>query len=175
MGGTDDPSNLVELTPKEHAEAHRLLYEKHGNWQDYVAWKGLLGLLNKTQIIREMYDRRKGENNPMYNKSITDFMTDEEVNEWKRNLSKAGKGRKKTKEHSNKIGLAVSGVKNGMYGKPAWNKGKKGVQPKSLETKKKISIPVTFRGIEYYSMAEAKRQTGLSTWLIKKENSETSK
>ena len=26
-GGTNDPSNIVELTPEEHAEAHRKLYE----------------------------------------------------------------------------------------------------------------------------------------------------
>ena len=44
MGGTDDPSNLIELTPGEHAEAHRLLYEQHGHWQDYVAWQGLAQL-----------------------------------------------------------------------------------------------------------------------------------
>jgi hypothetical protein len=44
MGGSDDPTNLVELTPAEHAEAHRLLYEQYGNWQDYVAWQGLIKL-----------------------------------------------------------------------------------------------------------------------------------
>lgn len=44
MGGTDDPSNLVSLTPAEHAEAHRLLYEQHRHWQDYVAWQGLAKL-----------------------------------------------------------------------------------------------------------------------------------
>jgi hypothetical protein len=44
LGGTDDPSNLVELTVEQHAEAHRLLYEQHGNWQDYVAWQGLAKL-----------------------------------------------------------------------------------------------------------------------------------
>ena len=44
MGGSDDPSNLVELTPGEHAEAHRLLYEQYGHWQDYVAWQGLAQL-----------------------------------------------------------------------------------------------------------------------------------
>ena len=27
MGGTDDPSNLIELTIEEHAEAHRKLFE----------------------------------------------------------------------------------------------------------------------------------------------------
>lgn len=44
MGGTDDPSNLVELTVEQHAEAHRQLYEQYGNWQDYVAWQGLAKL-----------------------------------------------------------------------------------------------------------------------------------
>lgn len=44
MDGADDPSNLVELTVEQHAEAHRLLYEQHGNWQDYVAWQGLAKL-----------------------------------------------------------------------------------------------------------------------------------
>jgi len=44
LGGTDDPSNLVELTVQEHAEAHRLLYERDGRWQDYVAWQGLAQL-----------------------------------------------------------------------------------------------------------------------------------
>ena len=54
MGGTDDPSNLIELTPEEHAEAHRLLYEEHGNWQDYVAWQGLAKLAEKKDYIKLM-------------------------------------------------------------------------------------------------------------------------
>ena len=41
LGGTDDPENLIELTVEEHAEAHRLLFERHGNWQDYCAWMAL--------------------------------------------------------------------------------------------------------------------------------------
>ena len=51
MGGTDDPSNLVELTPEEHAEAHRKLYEEHGRWQDRVAWIGLAGLATKAEHV----------------------------------------------------------------------------------------------------------------------------
>ena len=29
-GGTDDPSNLVQLTVEEHAQAHKELFEKYG-------------------------------------------------------------------------------------------------------------------------------------------------
>jgi hypothetical protein len=49
MGGTDDHENLIELTPEDHAEAHRLLYEQHGYWQDYVAWQGLAKLASKAE------------------------------------------------------------------------------------------------------------------------------
>lgn len=52
-GGTDDPSNLVELTVEEHAEAHRVLYEKHGRWQDKLAWHGLSGWIGREKIIKE--------------------------------------------------------------------------------------------------------------------------
>lgn len=52
MGGTDDPENLVELTIEEHAEAHRLLYEKYGKWQDYYAWKGLSGQIGKEELLK---------------------------------------------------------------------------------------------------------------------------
>jgi len=37
MGGTDEESNLVELTIEEHAEAHRKLYEKYGKIEDKIS------------------------------------------------------------------------------------------------------------------------------------------
>ena len=52
LGGTDDPSNLIELTVEDHAEVHRKLYELHGNWQDYCAWQALSGRIGKEQILR---------------------------------------------------------------------------------------------------------------------------
>lgn len=51
MGGTDDPENIIELTIEEHAEAHRILYETYGHWQDYVAWQGLAKLSSKEEHI----------------------------------------------------------------------------------------------------------------------------
>lgn len=55
MGGSDDPSNLIELTVEEHAEAHRVLFETYGNWQDNVAWKALSGHIGKEEIIHEIH------------------------------------------------------------------------------------------------------------------------
>ena len=55
MGGTDDPTNLVRLTVEEHAEEHRLLYEKYGKREDWLAWQGLSKLIGKDEIIREAY------------------------------------------------------------------------------------------------------------------------
>ena len=63
-GGTDDPSNLVELTPEEHAEAHRKLWEEHGRWQDYCAWVGLAKYSTNEEhirlVIQESNRARKG-------------------------------------------------------------------------------------------------------------------
>lgn len=54
IGGTDDPSNLVELTVSEHAEAHRILWEQHGRYQDYYAWQGLSGQIGKEELIKKI-------------------------------------------------------------------------------------------------------------------------
>lgn len=69
MGGTDDPSNLVELTIQEHAEAHRLLFEKYGCWQDEVAWKALSGQIPNAEINRMIsIIKNTGKNNHMFGK-----------------------------------------------------------------------------------------------------------
>jgi hypothetical protein len=44
MGGSEDPENIIFLKPKEHADAHKILYEKNGKIEDYLAWKGLEGI-----------------------------------------------------------------------------------------------------------------------------------
>lgn len=53
MGGTDDPSNIVEITVAEHAEAHHLLFEKYGRWQDRIAWHGLAGIIDHEEAVRQ--------------------------------------------------------------------------------------------------------------------------
>ena len=90
-GGTDDPANLIELTIAEHAEAHRLLFEEYGRWQDRVAWLSLSGIIGHEERIQEIMSNankgnpsgytvsaelrkklsidRKGNGNPMYGKT----------------------------------------------------------------------------------------------------------
>jgi hypothetical protein len=53
MGGSNDPSNLIELTVAEHAEAHKKLFEEYGCWQDEIAWKAF----KRTDNIRPSTSR----------------------------------------------------------------------------------------------------------------------
>jgi len=67
IGGTDEPSNIIKLTIEEHAEAHRLLFEEHGRWQDKVAWLTLSGQMTCAEAIKTAQSlSNKGEKNAMY-------------------------------------------------------------------------------------------------------------
>jgi len=51
-GGTNDSSNIVELSVAEHAEAHRILFETYDRWEDEIAWKTLSGQIEIDQARR---------------------------------------------------------------------------------------------------------------------------
>lgn len=53
MGGSNDPSNLAMVTVAEHAEAHRKLYEQYGHQEDYIAWRGLEGIISHEEAVYE--------------------------------------------------------------------------------------------------------------------------
>jgi len=57
MGGTDEPSNIMECSVEEHAELHFALYLEHGRWQDWYAAMGLAGIIGKEEIVREQQSR----------------------------------------------------------------------------------------------------------------------
>lgn len=61
-GGTDDPKNLIKLSIEEHAEAHKKLYEQFGRQEDYLAWKGLAGLIGKDELLKEVGNIRNLKN-----------------------------------------------------------------------------------------------------------------
>lgn len=56
-GGTDDPTNLVRLTIEEHAEAHKILFDQHGRWQDELAWRTLSGQISGSEARIEAVRR----------------------------------------------------------------------------------------------------------------------
>ena len=67
MGGTDDASNLIELTVEEHADAHKKLYEQHGKQEDFMAWQMLLGQVGKDEAL--FMSRSIGGKTPMSEES----------------------------------------------------------------------------------------------------------
>lgn len=88
IGGTDDPSNIIELTVEEHAEAHHVLWEQHGRYQDYYAWQGLSGIIGKEDIIKQIQS--------IANSHPKSEETKIKMSEWQ-------KGRILTEEHKNNI------------------------------------------------------------------------
>lgn len=51
MGGSDEPSNLVELSVEDHAEEHRKLFVEHGKQEDFMAWHMLKGQMDKDEAL----------------------------------------------------------------------------------------------------------------------------
>jgi len=96
MGGSNEDDNLIELTISEHAEAHRILFEKHQHWQDYVAWKALSGQINSDEIRRMVISETlKGKSKtPEHRKKLSDSAKKRKAsNETKKKMSDAQKGR----------------------------------------------------------------------------------
>jgi hypothetical protein len=129
MGGSDDSSNLVELTVEEHAEAHKKLWEQYGNIKDYCAWKGLEGTIGKEEIIRLLMDP-------------TGRVHTEET---KNKISQSHKGKQKhTEESKEKLRQFRTGMKLSEEHKAKISKGLEGNtimvgRKLSEDAKKKIS------------------------------------
>ena len=106
MGGSDDPSNLIELTVEEHAEAHKKLYEEHGRQQDLCAWKSLSGQIGKEeiQLLKSSMggNGNKGKPKSATHKAKISAKRHEQVftKETKNKISKSAVGNTNSKNHS---------------------------------------------------------------------------
>jgi hypothetical protein len=52
-GGTDDPTNLVEVTVTQHAMFHYCNWRLWGEKYDWLAWRGLTGEIGKEELVRQ--------------------------------------------------------------------------------------------------------------------------
>jgi hypothetical protein len=87
VGGTDNLENIIELTIEEHAEAHRLLWEEHGKKEDWLAWQGLAGLMNKQEIVKELLSEA-GKRGGDAGKGVTGHRRNGALANWKKNREK---------------------------------------------------------------------------------------
>ncbi len=129
MGGTDDSSNLIELTVEEHAEAHRKLWEQYGNIKDYCAWKGLEGTIGKEEIVRLLMDPTGRVHTEETKQKISQSHKGKlkHTEESKEKLRQFRTGMKLSEEHKAKISKSLEGNTR-MVGKKL-----------SEETKQKLS------------------------------------
>jgi len=138
MGGTDDPSNLIELTVEEHAEAHRKLWEQYGNIKDYCAWKGLEGTIGKEEIVRLLMDPTGRVHTEETKKKMSEVHKGRVfTEEHRKNISKSREGMKLSEEHKAKISKSLEGNTR-MVGKKLGEETKKKIS-KSLEGNKRWS------------------------------------
>lgn len=84
VGGTDDPSNLVELTVEEHAREHYILWNQHGRWQDKVAWQALSGMVDKTEVIHRVLSEsnKRSWKDPTYRKIRSEIISKRNKKLW---------------------------------------------------------------------------------------------
>ena len=133
MNGSNDPSNIVELTVTEHAEAHKKLYEEYNKQEDYLAWKALSAKIGNEEFHIER-SRIGGLNNKGNKQS----------KEHKANRSKAMKGRvfkhsPQSKETRKKISEALIGNKHFDINKPGVKERHRQAMLKYWENKRLLS------------------------------------
>ena len=128
MGGTDDPSNLIELSVEEHAEAHKKLYEVYGNEYDRIAYEALSGMIKKEEVIQQVLSeagKRGGapKGRVPWNKGKKGV----QKNLYLAELNKSRRGQPISEEVKEKIGIANRGRKRNEEFCEAQSKRRKGM------------------------------------------------
>lgn len=106
--------------------------------------------IHSEEFKQDLSKRFSGKGNPMYGKSPLAKLTEEELKNYKNNLSIKTKERYSnlSEEEYKKLCASVSGANNGMYGK--YGVSSKSVKVKCIETDK-----------IYCSISDAERKTGI--------------
>ena len=168
IGGTNDPSNIVALTPREHFICHWLLWKGYKHLHNsqsvklgyaFISFQRKAKHLNRSFITSNEYESirvanvecgafaNSGKNNPMYGKPCFYKMTEDEKNRWKENIGKSVRGEKNPfygKHHTEETKKKLSEIQTGNHN---WDKMSEEAKqrfydmakrPKSEEHRKKI-------------------------------------
>lgn len=156
MKGTNDSSNIIELTIEEHAEAHYLLYLKYSKWQDKIAWLCLSGQITNAEAnhmtLVESGKLNVGSNNPMFGKHHTETtkqkMRKPKSKEAKEKMRLAKLGKSQSQNHIKKRMQSMKSIYNSKSYKKKISQANKG----------KRAIPITINGITYKTKTEARKK-----------------
>ena len=141
IGGNNDALNLVDLTAREHFIAHKLLCEIYPNIKgiQLAFWAMVVYKSKKNQREYKISSREY----QLIREDISVIMRDLKTGgktphseETKLKIKVALTGKKKTDEHTTKIWEARNKNGNNI----PWNKGLKGVQIVSNETREKMRL-----------------------------------
>ena len=160
-GGIDHPDNLVLLTVEEHSEAHRILYEKHGRWQDKLAFEGLAGMIGNEEIIKIKQSQPKtDEHKRKISEAHTGLKRKSFSKKHRYNLGSVHRGKKQKPEHIAQRVAAHIGQKRSLETRKKISEAAKGRTP-TEETRKKISEGMKGKKRGPYNMTKfyAKRAT----------------
>jgi hypothetical protein len=146
-GGTNKPENITLLTVEEHAEAHRLLWEKNGDRRDYLAWGMLSKRIGKEELVREWSSMggralkgrpRSEETKKKISASHMGLTNSEETRKKISDANRGNKyqlGMKKTKETREKLRIAHLGITQSEE-----SKAKRSVSMKEVWKRRKMVI-----------------------------------
>ena len=151
LGGSDELSNLVLLTAREHYIAHYLLFRHYKDRSSSAAFAIMNTTVNNKYRDSKKYEELR--------------LLQAELLTGKRNPAKRADVRKK-------ISLKISGKLNGMYGRngnanPFYGKTH---TTEFREYKRKLhGKKLKFRGVVYESERHCEKLTGVSRYILKKE------
>lgn len=160
-GGSDDESNIVHLTIAEHAEAHLVLFQKFGRWQDKIAWKMLSGQINlaEARLAANIASQKGRAKSAEHRRKLSESRLGKPVPEHVRRKSAASRiGLRHSEETKQKIRIANLG---------------KTIPPelvlKQAKSRQKTDgTPFTFDGVTFGSQSEAASAL-MHIWTCSKE------
>ena len=168
MGGTNDGSNLIRLTYRQHVLAHLLLYRKYRNIEDLTAYRLMSGLeIDRKIALCKMIGERHKQTGHIYRLGLknkeTDFINQIKTKE---SLSRGGRRAGQIAKETGRIHEIRTLEASIQGGKTAGNLAKERGQIQELGKYKGIYVLILPDGREFQHAFEAENETGIPAKTI---------